>query len=215
MSTAQKVRPPKQQQAVWTETKSLNAVKSIIRTSISQICYLRALFPENCFSVTPFAEDVSVHALTPAKEVEGSDDLVYIDDDAWALTRWLEEGVFVALEKQYLKKMAFCIYTDPGADKDKPKALVESCELHSRTNQAINQQLRAATSLDPLCACTCCSQQTAVVVVVLYNFFTDAGAAVRASAVFPLFDTTQTATRSSTPRRARCGGRLSVCLTFA
>ncbi len=128
MSTAQKIRPPKQQQAVWTETKSLNAVKSIIRTSISQICYLRALFAENCFSVTPFAEDVSVHALTPAKEVEGSEDLVYIDDDAWALTRWLEEGVFVALEKQYLKKMAFCIYTDPGEAKEKPKTLVESCE---------------------------------------------------------------------------------------
>jgi hypothetical protein len=185
MSTAQKVRPPKQQQAVWTETKSLNAVKSIIRTSISQICYLRALFPENCFSVTPFAEDVSVHALTPAKEVEGSDDLVYIDDDAWALTRWLEEGVFVALEKQYLKKMAFCIYTDPGADKDKPKALVESCELHSRTNQAINQQLRALLLLSIHCAlaravrsrrlllswCSTTSSQTQVLLSVRPLFF--------------------------------------------
>lgn len=66
-------------------------MKNLFRASISQICYLRALFPEKVFSIKEYVTDVTVHALTPANEPEdGGDDVEILDEQAWALTRWLE-----------------------------------------------------------------------------------------------------------------------------
>ena len=121
-AVAQMQRP--QRQGFWTQTNSTTVVKNLVRTSISQICYLRAIFPEKCFSLKNYADDLPIHALTPAREVEGSDQHEIIDEQAWKLTRWLEEGVFVALEKQYLKSMTFGVFT---YDRNKkPRSLVES-----------------------------------------------------------------------------------------
>eukprot|EP00750_Incisomonas_marina_P010111 INCI16244.1.p2 GENE.INCI16244.1~~INCI16244.1.p2 ORF type:complete len:346 (-),score=62.88 INCI16244.1:2271-3308(-) len=144
MATAQLQRPPKQRQSIWTETNSTTAVKNLFRTSISQICYLRALFPEKVFSLKHYAEGVPVHALTPGKEIEGSDELEIIDKEAWMLTRWLEDGVFMALEKQYLKSMTFCIYTQPN--QSKPRTLVESYSYEVEYPEAGKAQVHLAGS---------------------------------------------------------------------
>ena len=107
-STAQKQKPTKQ--TVWSKTNSTTVMKNLVRTSISQICYLRNMFPHDCFTTKKYVDDLFIQALTPAQEVAGSQPSIR-NEEAWMLTRWLEEGVFVALEKQYLKSMTFSVYS--------------------------------------------------------------------------------------------------------
>ncbi len=49
---------------------------------------------------------MNIKCLSPNKE---SNDAAM--KDALSVTRWLEEGAFLALEKEYLEQMIFCIYT--------------------------------------------------------------------------------------------------------
>ena len=112
MPTMQSMKPKQaNKQSVWTKTNSTTVVKSLMRSSISQICYLRNIFDEGCFTQKKYVDGLFIHALTPAQEVEGSDEPKIINKQAWQLTRWLEDGVFDALERQYLKTMTFSVYT--------------------------------------------------------------------------------------------------------
>ena len=56
---------------------------------ISEICYLRNLFNEDCFIPKNYA-GVMINALHPMDTEEKH----IHNQEAWQLTRWLEEGVF-------------------------------------------------------------------------------------------------------------------------
>lgn len=85
-----------------TQQQSLAVVKNMIRTSvrlldnidrkISEICYLRNLFDEDCFCKKNYA-GIMINALHPMDTKEGSEPHIH-NSEAWQLTRWLEEGVF-------------------------------------------------------------------------------------------------------------------------
>ena len=52
---------------------------------------------------------------------------------AWTLTRWLEEGAFEALQKQYLRALVFNIFLekkDSAENQAKKRVLVESYMYH-------------------------------------------------------------------------------------
>ena len=85
-----------------TQQQSLAVVKNMIRTSVrlldnidrkmSEICYLRNLFDEDCFCKKNYA-GIMINALHPMDTKEGSEPHIH-NSEAWQLTRWLEEGVF-------------------------------------------------------------------------------------------------------------------------
>ncbi|KDO32048.1 hypothetical protein SPRG_03266 [Saprolegnia parasitica CBS 223.65] len=104
--------------------QSTNVVKNMIRVSVSEICYLRSLFPEDVFRKRVYA-DMHIHCLAPEKD--GTDTAMR---DALALTLWMEEGAFEALEKEYLEQVVFCIYA-VGKDA-KPDKLLESYSFKIR-----------------------------------------------------------------------------------
>ncbi|EQC39480.1 hypothetical protein, variant 1 [Saprolegnia diclina VS20] len=104
--------------------QSTNVVKNMIRVSVSEICYLRSLFPEDVFRKRVYA-DMHIHCLAPEKD--GVDTAMR---DALALTLWMEEGAFEALEKEYLEQLVFCIYA-VGKDA-KPDKLLESYSFKIR-----------------------------------------------------------------------------------
>lgn len=71
-----------------------------------------------------------INALHPLESKEGEESTIR-NQEAWQLTKWLEEGVFDALEKRYLRGLVFAIYDHP---EDKPHSrLLEtySCTLFS------------------------------------------------------------------------------------
>ena len=81
----------------------------MIRLSISSICYLRNVFPSECFSSREYA-GLKVHQIECAEKSEDGE--VHIKhEDAFLLTQWLERGVFEAISKKYLKSMTFAVYT--------------------------------------------------------------------------------------------------------
>ena len=92
-----------------TQQQSLAVVKNMIRTSvrlldnidrkISEICYLRNLFDEDCFCKKNYA-GIMINALHPMDTKEGSEPHIH-NSEAWQLTRWLEEGVFGELPLVY------------------------------------------------------------------------------------------------------------------
>ena len=61
----------------------------LILPQISEICYLRNLFNEDCFIPKNYA-GVMINALHPMDREEKN----IHNEEAWQLTRWLEEGVF-------------------------------------------------------------------------------------------------------------------------
>ena len=68
-----------------------------------------------------------INALHPVEESN-----TLHNQEAWRLTRWLEEGVFDALEKRYLRGLVFVIYDHPE-DKANSKLL----ETYSCTTSRI------------------------------------------------------------------------------
>lgn len=59
-----------------------------------------------------------INALHPMEVKEGEDSKIH-NQEALQLTKWLEEGVFDALEKRYLRGLIFAIYDNPD---DKPNS---------------------------------------------------------------------------------------------
>lgn len=132
-----------------TQQQSLAVVKNMIRTSvqlldmvdrkISEICYLRNLFDEDCFCKKNYA-GIMINALHPMDNKEGEEPHIH-NSEAWQLTRWLEEGVFGisnsfhllpdALEKRYLRGLVFAIYDNPANKSESRLIETYSCTLCS------------------------------------------------------------------------------------
>jgi len=70
-----------------TEQQSLIVVRNLMRTATSTICYLRNLFPEECF-IDRSISGLQIKSLQP----ESKESKTLID--------WLEKGVFDALQKK-------------------------------------------------------------------------------------------------------------------
>ena len=78
-------------QIVPNKTQSLVFVKNLISVSISSICFLRQLFPEDCF-----ANKKHVGITIKALSSESNQEVITI-------LKWLEEGVYESLKKHYVK----------------------------------------------------------------------------------------------------------------
>ena len=105
--SAQKIR---QTTDTVTEVQSVTLVRNILRSSLSSIAYLRYLFPEDNF------QDTELAGLKIKSLVEGQ------NKEIAAMNKWLEQGVFDALEKHYLKALVFSIF----AKFNDPSSLLES-----------------------------------------------------------------------------------------
>lgn len=83
-----------------------------IRISISSICFHRDIFPGSCFKRREYgSEKMSAHIYTLEPAVMDGEDVVVRNQDAFNVTQWLEQGVFKALEDQYLDQLTFAIFT--------------------------------------------------------------------------------------------------------
>ena len=96
-----------------------------MRISISSICFVRDIFPRGCFKNKPYG-NVDIHQLQGAKKEENGD-IIVTHPDAFLLTQWLEQGVFHALEQEYLSSTTFAIYSRHPITKD--DILLESYEF--------------------------------------------------------------------------------------
>ncbi|WKS77828.1 HORMA domain-containing protein [Cryptosporidium sp. 43IA8] len=100
----------KQTQQVITDIQSLNMMRNTIRTAVSSVAYLRNLFDEEAF------EDKNVSGLQLKV-------LRPFNQESKLILNWLEDGVFDALEKQYLKLLVFGIHGECDE-------LIESYHFH-------------------------------------------------------------------------------------
>jgi hypothetical protein len=87
-----------------------------MRISISSICFVRDLFPRDCFKNKPYG-NVDIHQLQGARK-DDDGEIVVTHSDAFLLTQWLEQGVFHALEQEYLSSVTFAIYCKHPTTKD-------------------------------------------------------------------------------------------------
>ena len=89
-----------------TEVQSMTLVKNVLRSAFSTIAYLRYIFPEENFVDTTLS-GLKIKTLTP----NGNSEIQ-------ALNEWLENGVFDALQKHYLRAVVFSIFSkfnDPSS----------------------------------------------------------------------------------------------------
>eukprot|EP01080_Neovahlkampfia_damariscottae_P005643 gene5643-9459_t len=106
-------------QAVKPQTKEITRqesqvlVRNLIRTSISTICYLRNLFPDESFQQRSLV-GIQINSLLPKSK------------EAQTLIDWMEKGVFDAINKKYLKKLIFGVSKD---QKNDFKSMIESYEF--------------------------------------------------------------------------------------
>jgi hypothetical protein len=63
-----------------------------MRTAISSVCYLRNLFPEECFADRAIS-GIQIKSLLP------------VNNESRTLIEWLEKGVFDALKKKYVSRV--------------------------------------------------------------------------------------------------------------
>lgn len=86
---------------------------------------MRELFPEYCFKRKAYGS-AEIHQLQGAQE-ESDGEISVTNENAFLLTQWLEQGVFEALQEQYLNTMTFSIYcAHPITGKD---LLIENYEF--------------------------------------------------------------------------------------
>eukprot|EP00903_Cladosiphon_okamuranus_P019216 g17670.t1 len=98
----------KERQEQVTETQSLTLVKNLIRVSISTVCSLRGIFPHSCFQERTYA-GMKIYQLDAASRDADTNETIVKDQEAYDLTKWLESGVFEAIELRYLRRMEFII----------------------------------------------------------------------------------------------------------
>lgn len=117
-ATAQMTRP-QQEQGNWTnifppeqvnETQSALFVKKLLAVAVSNITYLRAIFPEHAFG-DRCLEDLNLKILRDDSSCPG----------ACQVIKWVK-GCFDALEKKFLKVLVIGIYTNP----EDPDTIIES-----------------------------------------------------------------------------------------
>ena len=120
MTTAQKIRgsvtnPQQQEVAQWTkifppkiksQQQSVLFVKKLLTVSLSNIAWLRSMFPEDVYA------DKSLGGLKIKTLKEKTN-----NEEAQTLTKWLI-GAFDAIEKSYLREMVFFIYLDEQKPED-------------------------------------------------------------------------------------------------
>ena len=85
-----------------TDTKSCVFVKKLLTVSISNITYLRSMFPEEAYSNRSM-DGLPLKILMEKNKCKA----------AATLASWLV-GAFDALEKKYLRELLFIIYVDPA-----------------------------------------------------------------------------------------------------
>ncbi|XP_074660592.1 uncharacterized protein LOC141913053, partial [Tubulanus polymorphus] len=115
MATAQMTRPQTGWSTVFpteqvTEQQSALFVKKLLAVAVSNITYLRAIFPEHAFG-DRCLEDLTLKILRDDSLCPG----------ACQVIRWVK-GCFDALEKKYLKTLIIGLYMDPNA----PETVIES-----------------------------------------------------------------------------------------
>ncbi|KFH73420.1 hypothetical protein MVEG_00636 [Podila verticillata NRRL 6337] len=82
--------------------QSLAITKKVLRSSLGCIMYLRGMFPEEAF------EDDNEHQVRVKRMVRGQ------NSEADILLDWLENGIFDALSRQYLRQLVVGISLDLG-----------------------------------------------------------------------------------------------------
>ena len=91
------------------------------------VCYLRNLFPEDCFKPTSFG-NTTIRALIPREMgPDGKASGKVINEDAARLSAW-EEAAFEALDLGYLRCIVFGIYS--AEDNPAERTLLESYVYH-------------------------------------------------------------------------------------
>ena len=85
-----------------TEQQSCTFVKKLVTAGISNITYLRSMFPEEAYA----RKTLDKMPLRILREKSGS-------EKAAQLSRWLL-GAFEALEKRYLRELHLVVYLDPA-----------------------------------------------------------------------------------------------------
>ncbi|XP_046558644.1 HORMA domain-containing protein 1-like [Haliotis rubra] len=118
VSTAQLLRP-QEKTGTWasifpneqvTEQQSALFVKKLLAVAISNVTYLRAIFPEHAFG-DRCLEDLNLKILRDDSSCPG----------ACQVIKWVK-GCFDALDKKYLRMLVIGIYLDP----DNPETVIES-----------------------------------------------------------------------------------------
>lgn len=85
-----------------THQQSVALMKNLTRAALSEICFIRNLFPEEVFRLSTFG-NTSIRALCPRElDNEGKPTGNIINNDAFMLTKW-QEAAFDALERGYLR----------------------------------------------------------------------------------------------------------------
>mmetsp|Transcript_27702 Transcript_27702/g.44248 ORF Transcript_27702/g.44248 Transcript_27702/m.44248 type:complete len:450 (+) Transcript_27702:42-1391(+) len=101
----------KQKSKTVSKEESITLVRNLMRTAISTICYLRGIFPEDCFTDRTVS-GIHIKSIAP------------VNNETNLIVDWLEQGVFDAIRLQYLKVLSFGFYTDRDE-----KSIIESYEF--------------------------------------------------------------------------------------
>eukprot|EP01124_Arcella_intermedia_P006299 TRINITY_DN13718_c0_g1_i1.p1 TRINITY_DN13718_c0_g1~~TRINITY_DN13718_c0_g1_i1.p1 ORF type:complete len:114 (-),score=6.24 TRINITY_DN13718_c0_g1_i1:279-620(-) len=80
-----------------TSLQSLALIQNLLRTSLASIAYNRKLFGSHNFVNTNML-GIQMRVFKP------------VDEDCKVFYKWIEKGVFDALEKNYLRKLSFGIF---------------------------------------------------------------------------------------------------------
>jgi meiosis-specific protein HOP1 len=96
-----------------------------VRISVSSICYMRHLFPDDCYRQIEYGSS-RIHQLHSA-EVDDKGNVTVKNKDAFLLTQWLEKGVFAAMTEEYLHSLVFSVFT--RHPKTKEDLLLENYEF--------------------------------------------------------------------------------------
>ena len=91
-------------------------VRNLLRLSVSTIAYHRGFFPQSCFTKRRAPNGCTFYQLI-GNSLESN-----------RLVDWLEEGVFAALDKRYLKTMIILLFRPENAQ-DSPRQLLERYEF--------------------------------------------------------------------------------------
>ncbi|KAI9458263.1 HORMA-domain-containing protein [Russula earlei] len=121
----------KPQELAITAAQSLQTVQTLLRAGMGCIAYLRDLLPEENFESSEqtslrYAAVVKLVLVCPPSRVANSFTVTTItrgwSAEADKLLDYLENGIFDAIEKQYLRSFIFAVYLDP----EDPKNIIEA-----------------------------------------------------------------------------------------
>lgn len=103
----------------------LSSFHTKIRISVSSICYIRQLFPDDCFRARNYGS-IEIHQLH-CGEKEEDGEIKIINEEAFLVTQWLQNGVFRALDAGYVSSLIFIVYTKHP--KTKEDVILETYEF--------------------------------------------------------------------------------------